>query len=125
MAVIKVGDSNTEASLGFGVLSALDTNAAVTTTGYSLTTNQEAKEIRNKQGNVAAVAFHKKKDDISVDFIGAPSNAHHVGVVLNAAYHGQESISNHECYVDEVTVDIFNEGHRTTSIKASGYYPAG
>jgi len=125
MAVIKAGDSATEEALGFGVLSAADTGSAVTTTSYTLTTNQEAKEIRNKNGDVCAVAFHKKKDDITVEFVGAPSNAHHVGGVLNAAYHGQEAINNHETHVDEVTTEISNEGHRTTSIKASGYYPAG
>jgi len=106
-------------AIGFGVDSAADTGAAAVASSYSCTTKQDVKEMRHTNGNVKSVSLHRKVDDISVDIIGAPTNAIHPASVLNNDY---TASSANEIYIDEVTVDLSNEDFRKTSIKATGYY---
>ena len=121
MAVIRAGTD-----LPFGISITGDgTNDGSVVTGYSQTTKRDIKEVKDMSGQTAAVAYYNQQDDITIDFAGAPRIAHHIPylttatAVLNAAYHGSAAT---EIYVDEVTVSLTNEGNRTTSIKATGYY---
>ena len=68
-----------------------------------------------------AAAFHKRKQDITIEFIGAPNLNVGIGSDLDGTTYGSGSAAE-EILVDEVTIDVSSEGHRTTSVKATGYF---
>ena len=117
MAVTKVG---TASAIPFGVVSAAEAGTDSTITSYTQNETQEVKELRGKNGQVVAAAFHKRKQDITVEFIGAP----HLSVAIGSNLHSTtyEGSSAEEILIDEVTTDISSEGHRTTSVKCTGYF---
>ena len=117
MALVKVGTS-----INFGVSSVSESSASSAVTGYSCTTKRDVKELRDKSGTVISAALHRRMDDITIDFVGAPAAAHDCGTTDHdgAAYTGGSSAD--EIYVDEVTVNLSSTGPRTTSLKLTGYY---
>ena len=121
MAVTRVGlAAASSGDIGFGVGSVSEAGTDSTITSFTRNETQEVKELRSKTGQVIAAAFHKRKQDITIEFIGAPNLNVGIGVNLQGtAYDGSAA---EEILVDEVTTDISAEGHRTTSVKATGYF---
>ena len=121
MAVTKVGTHGS--AIGFGVSSAAEEGAVTDScvTSYSQTENQEVKELRGSNGNVVAAVFHKRKQDITIDFVGAPALVVNVGSNLVGTSYDAANPAE-EILIDEVTTDISAEGHRTTSVKCTGYF---
>ena len=119
MAVTKVGTSD-GAAIGFGVESIIEGGTDSCVTSFTQAENQEIKELRGSSGQVIAAVFHKRKQDITMEFIGAP----HLSVAIGSNLHGTsyDSSAAEEILVDEVTTEISAEGHRTTSVKATGYF---
>lgn len=119
MAVTKVGFTNMS-HVGFGVTSVIEGGSDSTITSFTQNETQEIKELRDKAGQVVGAAFHKRKQDITIEFIGAP----HLDVGIGSNLHGTsyDSSQAEEISIDELTTDISNEGHRTTSVKATGYF---
>ena len=62
----------------------------------------------------------KNEFDITLEFIGAPPL--NVGIGSNLHGTSYDSSQAEEISIDEVVTDISNEGHRTTSVKATGYF---
>ena len=117
MAVTKVGSAS---AIPFGVVSVSEQGTDSTITSYSQHETQEVKELRGKNGQVIAAAFHKRKQDITIEFVGAPNISVAIGSNLhNEDYDGSAA---EEILIDEVTTDISSEGHRTTSVKCTGYF---
>jgi hypothetical protein len=104
-------------AIGFGVTSASGGSTAILCQSYSCTTKQEQKELKKADGEVCSVAYFKKVDDISVEFIGAATGS--AGGELDGGYH---SSSASEIYIDEVSTELGNEAYKKVSIKATGYY---
>lgn len=104
-------------AIGFGVSSASGGSTAILCQSYSCTTKQEQKELKKADGEVCSVAYFKKVDDISVEFIGAATGS--VGSALDAGYHSSAA---DEVYIDEISTELGNEAYQKTSIKATGYY---
>ena len=104
----------------FGVDSVSDAGADSTITSYTQNETQEVKELRGKNGQVVGAVFHKRKQDITVEFVGAP----HLSVAIASDLQGTtyDGSAANEILVDEVTTDISAEGHRTTSVKCTGYF---
>lgn len=124
MAVIKHGSSGTGGTeaLKFAMDGLTgESGSAVCVTGYSITTKQEVKEVRGLDGSVDLVGLHRKTDDITIDFAGAPSAAHNIGATLPADYHTSTATAA-DILVDEVTTSISPESVRTTSVKATAYH---
>lgn len=119
MAVTKVGTTAGK-TIGFGVTSASELGTDSCVTSYSQNETQEVKELRGKTGQVIAAAFHKRKQDITVEFVGAPNLAVDIGTNIHGTTY--EGSSAEEILIDEVTTDVSSEGHRTTSVKATGYF---
>ncbi|MAS81997.1 MAG: hypothetical protein CMF45_04850 [Legionellales bacterium] len=104
-------------AIAFGVSSATGGSTSILCQSYSITTKQEQKELKKADGEVCSVAYFKKVDDISVEFIGAATGS--VGSALSSGYH---SSSADEVYIDEISTELGNEAYKKTSIKATGYY---
>tara|TARA_B100001939_G_scaffold347786_1_gene370601 strand:- start:920 stop:1285 length:366 start_codon:yes stop_codon:yes gene_type:complete len=116
MAIIK-GEQ-----LTFGVTSAAG-GATSPAQSYSQTNGINIKELKDKNGDTKSVAFYRKTEEISVDFLGIPSSLI-VGAALAdalqaATEHGNPAAA--ECIIDEVTIDKANEEHVKTSVRATSY----
>jgi len=132
MAITKVGLANS-AGIGFGVTSVGEPSNQnpkdSTITSFTRNETQEVKELRGSDGQVIGAAFYKKKQDITIEFIGAPSLSVAIASDLQGGDYdsqvpaeGNSFDSNDEILVDEVTTDISAEGHRTTNVKATRYF---
>ena len=104
-------------SITFGMSSASGGADSLLAQSYSCTTKQETKELRKSDGSVCSVAFFKKVDDISVEFLGDAAGS--AGGAIDSGYHGSSA---DEIYIDEISTELSNEGYKKTSIKATGYY---
>ena len=123
MAVTRVGKAGTGSGnfdIKFGVDSVSDSGSDSTITSYTQNETQEVKELRGKTGQVVGAVFHKKKQDITIEFVGAPA----LSVAIGSNQHGTtyDGSACEEILVDEVTTDISSEGHRTTNVKCTGYF---
>ena len=110
------------ANLGFGVTSAAG-GATSPAQSYSQTNGINTKELKDRNGATKSVAFYRKTEEISVDFLGTPSSLI-VGAALAdalqaATKHGDPLAA--ECFIDEVTIDKANEEHVKTSVRATSY----
>ena len=105
------------ASLDFGVLSAatgVNTSAAQS---YSQSNGINLKELKGRDGSTKSIAFYRKTEEVSVDFVGTPS-----GLTVGAALHADlQAATNAECFIDEITIDKSNEDHVKTSVRATTY----
>ena len=107
----------------FGVLSAATGVATSAAQSYSQTNGINQKELKGKDGEVKTIAFYRKTEEISVDFVGIPSGIE-VGQALAdalqaATQHG--SPAGNETFIDEITVDKSNEDFVKTSVRATSY----
>ena len=110
------------AQLTFGVTSAAG-GATSPAQSYSQTNGINIKELKDRNGATKSVAFYRKTEEISVDFLGIPSGLT-VGAALADAFqaateHGDPADA--ECIIDEVTIDKSNEEHVKTSVRATSY----
>lgn len=135
MAITKVGLANNASSgagIGFGVTSIGEPSNQnpkdSTITSFTRNEIQEVKELRHRTGQVIGAAFYKRKQDITIEFIGAPSLSVAIASDLQGGDYdsqvGGSFDANDKILVDEVTTDISSEGHRTTNVKATRYFAA-
>ena len=104
-------------ALTFGVTSSatgVNTSAAQS---YSQTNGVNQKELKGRDGTVKSIAFFRKTEEVSVDFLGIPT-----GLTVAAALHGDlQAATNAECFIDEITIDSSNEDYVKTSVRATTY----
>lgn len=107
----------------FGVLSSATGATTSATQSYSQTNAVNQKELKGKDGEVKTIAFFRKTEEISVDFVGIPASIE-VGQALADALQGATKHGDpqsNETFIDEITVDKSNEDFVKTSIRATSY----
>lgn len=117
-AVTAVGDD----TLKFGIHDDED-NLVTQTGGASL--RSDKKEVRNKDGQVVAIAYYNKTTEFSIEGVGTPSSTLGVGEVLAlaAGTELEDSLpaSGAKVFVDQIDIDTSNEEFVKSSISATAY----
>jgi hypothetical protein len=129
MATLK----GTTTNLVFGIPSSRASTGVTSSKvqSYTQTDGINTKELRDKNGAVKAIAFFRKTQEISVDFLGTPdadgsgsgTTALLVSAALNTIFHNATAQSGGatECFIDEITLDRSNEDYLKTSVRATTY----